>query len=146
MTAKNWFMVLLAVVLFVVYAVEFSGWFKPKTIRIFHTYRNLRAGAPRGNAVPSLRFGLGRKLQLTEINVVQYDTFQTNKYAPSLWHLVTDSNSVPVADFFYGEYIQGLHPAIKGMRAEELQTNVPYLLIVRSHKIAGEHKFELSAH
>jgi hypothetical protein len=136
-------MVLLAVVLFAVYAVEFSGWFKPKTIRIFHTYRNLRAGPVRGNAIQSLRFGLGRKLPLTEINLVKYDAFQTNKYAPSLWHLVTDSNSVPVEDFFYGEYIQGLHPAIKGMRAEELETNVAYLLIVRSKNVSGEHKFEL---
>ncbi len=143
MTKKNWLQVLLAIVLFAVYAVYFTDWFKTKTIGIFHTYRNLHPGMARGNAMPSLIFVLNREMSLDEINVVPFGAYQTNRYVLPLWHLATDSNSLPVKLFFYGQNVRGMRLAVKGIRAEPLETNVPYLLIVRSGKIKGEHEFEL---
>ena len=133
----------LVVVLFAVYAVYFTDWFKTKTIAVFHTYRNLHPGMARGNAIPSLIFVLNHETSLNEINVVPFGAYQTNHYVLPLWHLTTDSNSLPVKLFFYGQNVRGMRLAAKGIRAEPLETNVPYLLMVRSGKIKGEHEFEL---
>jgi len=143
MTKNNWLLTLLAVVLFVVYAIYFTGWFQPKTIQIRSTYRNLHPRAAREGVLPALIFGVNRQMQISEIRVVPFDGFQTNKNILPLWHLVTDSNSIPVKTFYYGQYIRGLHPAFKGTHAGSLETNVPYLIIVTSDRIKGELKFEL---
>ena len=143
MTKKNWLQVLLAIVLFAVYAVYFTDWFKTKSIRIFHTDRNLHPGLARGNARPWLIFVLDHPMPLNEVSVVPFDAFQTNHFVLPLWHLTTDSNSLPVKSFSYGQYLRGMRPAVKGIQVEPLETNVPYLLLVRSGKIKGDHKFEL---
>ena len=137
-------MAFLATALFAVYAVYFTDWFKPKILLVSHTYRNLHPGPARAGVLRPLIFGLNRPTPLTEISVVPFDAYQTNKNVPTLWHLVTDSNSVPTKTFFYGEYIRGMKPAIKGTHAEDLETNVPYLIILHSWRLKGEHKFELT--
>ncbi|HEX7654765.1 MAG TPA: hypothetical protein VF607_14750, partial [Verrucomicrobiae bacterium] len=91
---------------------------------------------------PSLIFGLSRKLQLTELRVVRADQYATNKTAACAWHLISDSNSVPLKSFIYGQSIQGMRPAIKGTRPDELQPNTTYSLIVRAGKVQGEHQFD----
>jgi hypothetical protein len=144
MTKKNLLLILFAVVLAAVYALFFTDWFKPATVQIFHTSRNLRPNLRRGGgALPSLIFGVNRQLRFTELKVVPLDKFQTNKNALPLWHLVSDSNSVPVKSFFYGQVIGGMRPALKGVRPEPLETNVTYHLIITAGKIKGEHDFEL---
>jgi hypothetical protein len=143
MTKNNWLLTLLAAVLFVVYAVYFTDWFKPKTIQIFSTYRNLHPRATRDGVLPALIFGVDRQIRLSDLRVVPFDGFQTNKNILPLWHLVTDSNSIPVKTFYYGQYIRGMHSAIKGTHSESLETNVAYLIIVTSDRIKGQHKFEL---
>ena len=143
MTKKNWLLLLLLIALGAVYAVYFTSWFKPKVIRIFHTYRDLHTRQAREGAMTSLNFGVDHVMQLTDVRVVPADGFQTNKNILPLWHLVTDSNSAPVKSFFYGQYIQGMKPAIKGTHPESLETNVPYLLVLTSGRIKGEHSFEL---
>jgi hypothetical protein len=50
---------------------------------------------------------------------------------------------VPVKSFFYGQFIGGMKPAIKGVRPEPLETNVTYRLFLTAGKIKGEHDFEL---
>jgi hypothetical protein len=143
MTKNNWLLTLLAIVLFMVYAVYFTDWFHPKTIQIRSTYRNLHPRLTRDGVLPALIFGVDRQMQISELRVVPFDGFQTNKNILPLWHLVTDSNSIPVKTFYYGQYIRGMHPAFKGTHAESLETNVPYLIIVTSGRIKGELKFEL---
>src|SRR5579863_7188326 len=143
MTPKSWFMVFLTVVLFAVYAVYFTDWFKPKTLLISHTYRNIHPGPARSGMLRPLVFGINREARLTDVRLVSDDDFKTNKYPVSLWHLVSDSNSVPVKAFFYGEYIRGMRPDIKGERAKDLDTNVMYRLIVTAGKYKGDHEFEL---
>jgi hypothetical protein len=143
MTKKNWLLILAAVALAAFYAFYFTDWFQPKTIKIFHATRNLHPRMLRGGALPALQFGINRQLQLTELRVVPAAGFQTNKNVLPLWHLVTDSNSVPVKMFSYGQFIGGMKPAIKGTRAQPLETNVTYRLIVTAGKFKGEHDFEL---
>ena len=67
----------------------------------------------------------------------------TNAAAPALWHLVSDSNSVPVKGFLYGDYIRGMKPYVKGSRPQPLATNVTYRLFVKAGSLQGEHDFGL---
>lgn len=143
MTKKNWLLLAVVVALAAVYVIWFTDWFKPATVQIFHASRNVRRPAQRPGALPNLIFGLNRPLKLTEIKVVPLAGFQTNPSILPLWHLVSDSNSVPVKAFSYGQFIRGLRPAIKGTRPQELATNTVYRLFVTAGKIKGEHDFEL---
>lgn len=144
MTKKNLLLILFVLALGTVYAAFFTDWFKPATVKIFHTSRNIRLNFHHhGGTMPSLIFGISRKLQFTELKIVPLEEFETNKDAVPLWHLVSDSNSVPVKTFFYGQFIGGMRPAIKGVRAEPLETNVTYRLLITAGKIKGEHDFEL---
>jgi hypothetical protein len=143
MTKKNMMMVLLVLGLATVYVVWFTDWFRPKTVYIFHTDRNLRHTAPRGNALPNLIFGVRPRIRFTELKVVSLSEFETNKQAMPLWHLVSDSNSVPLNSFYYGQYIAGMRPAIKSVRPEALETNVTYRILVTAGNVKGQHDFEL---
>ena len=146
MTKNNLLLILCAVALAAVYVIWFTDWFHPKTVKIFHTSRNLRLNyqrGQRGGPLQNLIFGVSRPVQMTELKVVAQDAFQTNKNILPVWHLVSDSNSVPVKTFFYGQNIGGMHPALKGVRADALETNVPYLMLISAGKIKGEHSFTL---
>jgi hypothetical protein len=143
MTKKNLFLILAAIGLGVVYAIYFTDWFKPKTVTIFHTYRNLRPRAQREGVLPALNFGVSRQLRLTELKIIPLAAWQTNEHALPVWHLVSDSNSVPVKQFFYGQFIGGMKPAVKGARSQVLETNVIYRLFVTAGNVNGQHDFEL---
>jgi len=145
MTKKNLFLILFTVALATVYVIWFTDWFRPKTVKIFHTSRALRASVRRRAEMPNLSFGFNDsvKLQLTELKVVPLAEYQTNKNALPAWHLVSDSNSVPLCLFTYGQYIRGMRPMFKSDHAEPLETNVTYRLLVTAGKITGEHDFVL---
>ena len=143
MAKKNWLLIGVAIVLAVVYLVCFTDWFQPQTVRIFHTNRNVRIRFAQKNGLPNLIFGLNRQLRLTEIKVVPLADYQANPKTLPLWHLVSDSNSVPVKTFFYGQSIHGLKPEVSGTRAQVLSNNVTYRIFIIAGKIKGEHDFEL---
>ena len=143
MTRKNIFLLFFAVVLLVVYAVYFTDWFAPKTFQVFHTTREIRSRLRRDGAMPPLNFGMNRQLRLTEIKVVSLAEWTTNHHALPLWHLVTNSNSVPIKNFAYGQYIPGLHPAVRGTHPTIPETNVMYRLFLTAGKFKAEHDFEL---
>jgi hypothetical protein len=136
-------MIALLAALAVVYAVYFTDWFKPKTLQLSHTVRDLRRGPARPGAMPSLKFGIDRQIRLTEVRVVAEGDAATNKNGVTVWHLISDSNSIPMKTFFYGQFIPGMHPEIKGTRPQDLTTNVTYRLMVRAGKYTGEHEFQL---
>ena len=140
---KNWLLTAIAVVLAVFYVVYFTDWFKPKTIQIFHTCRTLHSRKHHGGTEPTVIFGMNLPLRLTEIKVVPLAAYQTNQATLPLWHLVSDSNSVPVKAFFYGQPIRGLKPEVAGVRAQPLTNDVTYRLIVVAGQFKGEHDFEL---
>jgi hypothetical protein len=143
MTKKNFLLVLAAIGLATVYVIWFTDWFRPKTVHIFHINRNLRPYLARGNALPNLIFGVRPQVQFTELKVVLLTEFQTNKDAIPVWHLISDSNSMPMKSFYYGEHIEGMHSKIKGVRAEALETNVTYRMFITAGNIKGQHDFEL---
>jgi hypothetical protein len=143
MTKKNWLLVAVALVLGVVYVRYFTDWFRPQTIHIAHASRNLRARAQPANAPPPLSFSLNRQCRLTEIKVVPLAAWSSNQDVSPVWHLISDSNSVPVRMFAYGQGIRGMKPAVAKSRAQPLETNVAYRLFVAAGKAKGQHDFEI---
>jgi hypothetical protein len=143
MTKNNLLLVLLAAALAVVYAVWFADWFHPAVVKISHTSRDRTQIYRRGSVLPSLIFRVNPRIRLTELKVVPLAEYETNKSVLPVWHLVSDSNSVPVLDFSYGQNIGGMHPAIQRVRAEPLETNVTYRMFVSAGRTTGQHDFEL---
>jgi hypothetical protein len=143
MTKNNVLLIAVVVALAAAYVIWFTDWFKPATVQIFHVSRNVARRAQSSEALPGLIFGLNRPLKITEIKLVPLDEFQTNRNILPLWHLVSDSNSVPLKAFTYGANIRGLHPAVKGTRPQALATNTVYRLLVTAGNIKGQHDFSL---
>jgi hypothetical protein len=142
MTKKNLWLLAALIALTTVYICFFTNWFKPKTIRIFSTTQPIRHFEPR-HGRPFVLFGLTSKFQLTEVKVVPLAEWQANPETLPVWHLISASNSAPVEQFFYGEHIHGMKPAIAGVHPEKLQTNVTYRLFLAAGKTTGWHDFEI---
>jgi len=143
MTKNNLLLILFALGLATVYVVWFSDWFTPKKVEISYTNRNLHRNAGRGNALRNLIFGVRPLTRFKELKVVPLAEFETNKSAVAVWHLVSDSNSVPVKTFFYGEHIPGMRPAISGVGPDALATNVTYRMFITAGNVKGQRDFEL---
>jgi hypothetical protein len=143
MTKKNWLSLFIVLALATVYAVYFTSWFTPQTIQVFHAVREVRGRHKAGEEAPALIFGFNKNFQLTEIKVVPLAEFEKNPDALPVWHLISNSNSVPIRDFVYGRNIRGMKPAIAGSSAQPLETNIIYRLLVTAGKIKGQHDFQL---
>jgi hypothetical protein len=145
MTTKNWFMLVILLALAVIYVFYFTGWFQPKTIQIFHTSRNMRPdfrAGPTNSGVLPITFGFNRVYKFTEVKVVSLTEWQTNQTTRPLWHLVSDSNSVPVKFFFYGQRIRGMRAAVSGTRPQSLLPGESYRLFVAAGSAKGWHDFK----
>jgi hypothetical protein len=142
MNKKNFMLISLVLVLAGIYAVFFTDWFRTKTILISHTSRAVRSNTRTGTLAGRVFFGLGDYYSLTEVKVIPLATLQTNKLAQPIWHLVADEGSDDVNQFFYGEKIRGMDPAVAGSRPEPLQPGVTYRLFVSAGKVKGQHDFQ----
>jgi len=146
MNKKNLVLIAVALVLAGVYAIYFTDWFKPKIIQISHISRNMRFGRrPAQKEIPAtvpITFGFNQGYRFSEIKVVPVAALETNKDAHPVWHLISDSNSVPMKFFFYGQRLQGMKPAVAGMRPEPLEPGVSYRLFVKSGSAKGQHDFQ----
>jgi hypothetical protein len=122
-------------------------WFATTSIQISHRVspwlENKRPGARGGKLGPPVAFMLSGYYRLTSVNVVLAADIATNKYAHPIWSLVTESNSIPTASFVYGGFIRGMHPAVKGARADPLAPGVTYRLLVTTKDQAAQHDFSL---
>ena len=130
MTKKSWILVSLVFVLGVLYVIFFTNWFKPKTMLVGDMER-----------FGQVKFTLSRRYQLTSIKVVSVTALESNKYASPVWELKSDSNSVPIEFFNYGQGIRGMKPAIKGARAEPLDHGAKYRLFVQAGSLKAQHDF-----
>ena len=130
MNKKTWILVSLAIVLGAVYIIHFSNWFKPKVMTIAHNGRFGR-----------VNFTLGYPYRLTSVKVVSVSALESNKYALPVWELKSDSNSVPVQLFSYGDRIRGMKPAYENTRPEPLIAGTTYRLIVEAGPLKAEHDF-----
>ena len=142
MDKKNTLLVVVLLVLVLVYAIFFTDWFKPHVISMFYTTRAIEHFRARQD-IPYVLFGLEGRYRLTEVKVVSLVDLQKNPGAPPLWHLVSDSNSVPIKMFVYGEHIHGMKPAIRGEVPEPLETNQIYRMFVSAGHTKGQIDFRL---
>lgn len=130
MNKKSWILVTAAVVLGAVYIIYFSNWFKPKVMTIAHNGRFGR-----------INFTLDNPHKLTALKVVSVSEYQSNKYALPVWSLKSDSNSVPIKLFSYGDRIRGMKPEVADTQAQPLIAGTTYRLIVESGSLKAEHDF-----
>jgi hypothetical protein len=152
MTRKNWFLIAVALALAGVYVFYFTDWFKPKIIHITSINArnagfNRRANFASANATDSptvpVIFKLGQPCKLTEIKVVVLDEWQTNKNVLPLWHLVANTNSVPINQpFNYGQNIRGMKPVVPGAHTQPLHPGVKYRFFVTDGSAKGQHDFQ----
>ena len=147
MAKKQWVLLALFIALAAGFIFTFTNCGRHPDIQISHAaFAN-----PKGLIRPRLRasrvnsaiviFNLDHSYRLTEVKVVRLADWQTNKSTLPLWHLISDSNSVPTKRFYYGAPIRGMKPALPGTRPEPLATNVIYRLFLTAGPVKGQHDF-----
>ncbi len=143
--AKKLLIVCAVVLVGAIYYYLYRDSFTRPTIPVQVTFRQpvgprMRAGAPELTI-----FGLSKEYKLTSVVVIPVDALATNKSPQPLWHMVSESNSYPVADFSYGGRIRGMHPMFQGAAAEPLAPNTSYRITVKAGSITGEKDFKTPA-
>ena len=147
MTRKQWTLIALAVVLGGISLYLNKDWFAGEIIQIHHRSRPAQRGVFRRNkpipvsATDPVFFDLDRKLKLTSLKVVPVSDIETNKYPHPIWELVSDSNSIPVADFWYGMPIKGMRPSVKSATPDPLEPGVKYRLLIEAKTGKAVHDF-----
>ena len=150
MTKKHWILLASVLVLGGISLYLNKDWFSKDSIQIYHRSRPLRASLfrrKRGDstadksAVNPITFGFDRKLRLSSVKVIPVSDIETNKFPHPIWHLMSESNSVPTKDFTYGASIQGMRPAVQGAIADPLEPGVSYRLLVEAGDFKAEHDF-----
>jgi hypothetical protein len=147
MTGKHWMLFALVVVLggFSLYLNK--DWFAREDIQIHHRSRPARPGFLSRSALAispgtdPIFFAFDRKLKLTSLRIIPVSEIETNKYPHPIWHLVSDSNSVPITEWSYAWPIRGMHPAVKGATPDPLEPGVTYRLIIEAGKLKAQHDF-----
>lgn len=148
MTKNGIVLTVVAVLLAAVYAFFFTDWFIKPTIQIIPTIRPGRASAiPRNDdsePVCPVSFSFDGKYKLTAIKVVNAGEFATNKYATPLWHMISDSNSLPTKSIVYGFKVPGMKPAVPRAKPEPLDPDTPYVLLVEAGNVKSQTNFHTS--
>jgi len=148
MTKKTIVLIALAIVLAAVYVWQFTDWFQKPQIQILPQIRPPQKSSraprvPQGDTpVYPVTFAFDRKYGFTEIRVVAVDDEKTNKFPHAVWHMISDSNSVPVKAVAYGAPLAGMKPKVPKAPAEPLQPDVPYILYVQAGRAEGKAKFQ----
>jgi hypothetical protein len=147
MTRKQWMLIALAVLLGGLSLYLNQDWFGKDNIQIYHRSRPARAGILRRSrpsiapAVDPVFFSFDRKLKLTSLKVIPVRAIETNKYPQPIWHLLSDSNSVPTKDLVYGTPIRGMRPSVKGATPDPLVPGEKYRLLIEAGSLKGQHDF-----
>lgn len=92
-----------------------------------------------------LFFTLNGDYKLTSLKVIPFQDDKFNPGTPPVWHLVSDSNSVPVRAFRYGQGIHGMKPFLKGVKPDPLTPGTVYRLIVSAGDVTGSKDFKAKA-
>jgi hypothetical protein len=140
MTKKTLILISVAVILGAVYVLNFTSLFHKPEIRILPQIRPPRAKSrpPVGDtAVYPVTFAFDKKYAFTEIRVVSEADEKTNKYPHAVWHMISDSNSMPIKAVSYGASLAGMKPKVPKTRAEALEPDVPYILYVEAKNPDG---------
>ena len=135
-------LIFVAVILGAIYAYRFTDWFGEKKIQIKYKVVAGRGTAKSSGINPIAFYLIDQEYRLTSIKVVSVEDAATNKFPRAYWHVVSDSNSVPVVGFQYGETPAGMKPKIAGLVAEPLAANGNYRILVEAGKFKGEKDFQ----
>lgn len=144
MTKNGIVLTVVFAVLAVLYVCYFTDLFRKETIQIIPQIRPGRPSAiphPGQPAVSPVSFAFDGKYCLTSVKVVAADDFATNKYANPLWHLISDSNSVPTKAIVYGLPIKGMKPAIPKAHPDPLLPGISYIMFVEAGKLRAQTNF-----
>jgi hypothetical protein len=142
MQKKDFFWIGVLLVLGGIYIHFFSHWFEKQEIGIAVS---LRPSQRPGETVFPVYFTLNGAYKLTSLKVIPLEGNKFNPLATPVWHLVSDSNSVPTRAFRYGQPIRGMKPALKGVRPDPLTPGVVYELILSAGKVTGNKDFQTKA-
>lgn len=143
MTKRSLFLIGLAVALAGAYVIFFTNWFNPPRVEMIAQIRPLRgARAATGDTVVDpVSFAFPDKYRLKSIRVVPAEEEKTSKYPRELWHLISDSNSMPTKVLIYGQTPKGMKPKIPRARPEPLEPDVKYHIYVETDDGAKGDKF-----
>jgi hypothetical protein len=145
MTKQSIVLIAVAVALAAVYAVFFTDWFHKPHIQILPQIRppqrNMRVAVGDTPVYP-VTFAFDRKYQFTEIKVVAVDDEKTNKFPHAVWHMISDSNSLPTKALMYGAKLRGMKPKVPRAEPEPLQPDVSYHLYLEAGDAKGDCKFQ----
>ena len=142
MSKRNVFLVLLLLGLGGIYVFKFTNLFHEPQMEIIYQYRT-KLGRGKKAVENAVTFSLNSKYQLTDLRVYEEEDFKTNKYPHALWHLVSESNSVPTRALIYGAPIEGMQPKVKKINAKPLQKDVRYVLLLEAGKVKGQQIFKI---
>ncbi len=145
MTKNGIVLSIIAVILGTCYVCFFTDWFRKDTIQIIPTIRPGRPAAnpsnPDQEAVYPISFTLDGKYKLTSVKVVSASDLATNNYPAPLWHLVSDSNSIPTKSIVYGYPIKGMKAAVPRARPEPLAADIEYILLLEAGQVKARTNF-----
>jgi hypothetical protein len=122
-----------------IYIHYFTHWFEKQEIAIT---ASLRPSRRPGETVFPVFFALNGDYKLTSLKVIPLQDNKFDPLAPPVWHLVSDSNSVPTRAFRYGQGIRGMKPALKGVKPDPLTPGTVYRLIVSAGNLSGNKDFQ----
>jgi hypothetical protein len=125
-----------------IYIRYFAHRFEKPAIGILASYRPSRRADE--SAFPVF-FTLNGEYKLTSLKVIPLLEGKFNPQAAPVWHLISDSNSVPIRAFRYGQGIRGMKPALKGVRPDPLTPGVAYRLVVSAGDLSGNKDFTAKA-
>jgi hypothetical protein len=148
MSKKNIALLTLLIVMGAVYICYFTDLFGEPKIEISTRTRPMVTRHSRSGKTPSaegnsVSFLLNNKYALTSVKVIEENDSKTNKYPHPLWHLISESNSVPTKSIFYGVSIGGMKPEYAKTKPEPLQTNVSYVLELEAGNLKGQTTFQI---
>lgn len=144
MNKSTYVLITVLLALLAAYAYWFTDWFTKPTIQILAQIRPTRLRAPVPGTIPTypVSFAFDRKVELTEVAVFTVDDVKSNKYPHALWHLVSDSNSIPTKALLYGQAVRGMHSKTPLAKPERLDPDVKYRLLVKAGRAVGTKDFK----
>jgi len=122
-----------------VYVRYFTHWFEKPAISISASLRPTRRHA--GDL--SVVFTLNHEYSLTSLKVLPLEGDKFNPDATPVWHLISDSNSMPLRAFRYGQPLRGMKPALKGVHPDELTPGTTYRLVLAAGDASGYKDFKM---
>jgi hypothetical protein len=129
-------------VLIGVYVLLFHNRFAREQMTI---HPSLRPSRQADATVFPVFFALNDNFRLTSVKVIPFQGDKFNPLGRPVWQLISDSNSVPIRAFAYGQRIKGMKPALAGTRPDPLEPGVVYRLLVEAGSVKASADFRARA-